>query len=143
MADPLSMFAGSIAVAGLATGVLKSLDDLIGRWDNAEFSLESFRLLVYNFSVALKILSDWMKEEIQNVNALTDLDFVQSLANSCYGCLRVLLELKVELDLIGQTPKNNLPWKKKVILLWNENRIKEFISHLTCQYQGLSLLLAW
>jgi hypothetical protein len=142
MADPLSMLASSVAVAGLATKVAKSLDDLAGRWQNAELSLQSLKTTIASFNASLNSLSRWIEIEYQTSGACTDFAFVQNLAVSMEGFARFLLALQIELDLIGHN-SGTLPWKKKAAVLWNENRIKDLRDHLMCQNQGLLLLLAW
>jgi hypothetical protein len=59
------MLASSVAVAGLATKVAKSLDDLAGRWQNAELSLQSLKTTIASFNASLNSLSRWIEIEYQ------------------------------------------------------------------------------
>jgi len=145
MADPVGMLASCVAVAGLALRVVKTLDDLMARWDAAHLSLESLKSTVTTFTNSLNMLSLWMEKEYYNSGAATDLTFVRNLAISCEGCMRFLLVLKTELDLIAPKPGifGPLSWGRKAAIMWNENRIKDLQGHLMAQNQGLLLLLEW
>ncbi|TAQ85657.1 hypothetical protein B7494_g6023 [Chlorociboria aeruginascens] len=140
MADPVGMLASCVAVAGLAIRVVKTLDDLISRWDAAHLSLESLKSVVVTFTNSLKMLSLWMEREYLNSGAATDLTFVRNLALSCEGCMRFLLALKIELELVAPNP-GRFSWRRKTAILWNENRIRDLRDHLMAQNQGLLLLL--
>lgn len=141
MGDPLSMMASCLAVAGLGVKVTKILDTLMNQWQDSELILVSLQTQVGSFCASLKELSDWMEDEFLESTSSNNLNFTGNLARCGEGCMRFLLALKIELDIICEG-NNRLRWRDKATL-WNRGRIKELQEHLSCQTQGLILLLNW
>ena len=138
MTDPLSLVASCIAVAGLAAKVAKQLDDISTRWKNADSSLYSYQSQCSVLSASLDELAEWIK--YQNYHVQPSTNFTRNLALSVEGCLRFLLSLKKELQVVGDS-SSPLTTIDKLVLLWNETKIKDLQSHLNCQITGLMFLL--
>jgi hypothetical protein len=141
MADPLGMLASCLAVAGLALKVTKLLDDMIDRWNKAELNLVSLQTQVRVFGAALNELADWMRREYLTSNVSST--FANNLALSVEGCMRFLLALNHEVEIISSHGGSRMTAGDKAMLLWNDKRIKELKEHLSCQTEGLMLLLQW
>jgi len=142
MADPLSMLASCLAIAELGLKVAKVLDTIFSQWDSADDVIVGLRIKIKSFCASLEMLSDWMAKEYLTSPSSGNLSFVRNLALSGEGCMRFLLKLKGELDIICQG-SDKMRWRDKLMLLWNQSRVKEVEGHLNSQTLGLMLLLTW
>jgi hypothetical protein len=106
-------------MADLAVKVARSVDDLTSQWENAELSVVLLKTQVTIFSAHLSTLSKWMEMEFLESSASSGLNFVRNQALSGEGCLRFLLALKLELDVIDHK-SGKMRWRQKLRLLWNE-----------------------
>jgi hypothetical protein len=142
MPDPLSMLASCLAVAGLGVKVAKILDNLFHQWDDAEENIIGLRIKIQSFCASLEMLYDWMAEQYLTSPSSSNTSFVKNLALSGEGCMRILLALKAELNIVCFV-RDKLRRRDKLLLLWNQSRIKELEGYLNSQTLGLMLLLAW
>jgi hypothetical protein len=100
MADALGMIASIVAVAGLGVKVAKILDSLFQQWDDSEEIILGLRTRIQTFCASLSMLSTWMAEEYCESPSSSNRDFVKNLALAGEGCMRLLLKLKLELDIV-------------------------------------------
>lgn len=141
MADPLGMMASIVAVAGLGVKVAKILDSIFQQWDDSEEIIQGLRTRIQTFCASLSMLSTWMAEEYSE-SPSSNRDFVKNLALAGEGCMRLLLKLNLELDIVCEG-SDKLQWREKLQLMWNQSRINELEGHLNSQTLGLLLLLQW
>jgi hypothetical protein len=146
--DPLSIAIGVLSATSTCIKPIKQLNDLRSKYRNASLTLTA---LCSESALILASLTEIHNQCLDNVSSLGINSYLNSRPDLCdtldralTGCVAVYSCLEAEIEEITKTTPNSqgeYSRKAKTKLLWNENSMKEYLSHIRGQQSALSLLI--
>ena len=148
MGDPLSVTVGILQVTTVCVSTVKALESLRTRYQNAGITISA---LCTESMLVSASLSQIQSMFLQNNEALavhlrsrpelsSTLDTALTGCTVVYKCLDSEIQ-KLSVDTHDYVHQSRINWKTKVRLLWNEDTMKEYLSHIRGQQAALTLLI--
>ncbi|MCJ1388715.1 guanine nucleotide-binding protein subunit alpha [Xylographa bjoerkii] len=140
--DPASI----IGIAGSVLGIIEviaaavnTLSTLQTKYRNADFTVFLLIGQLSTLKAALNQISEWITNDLDTKTQYQQL--TADLTSALEGCRVLILFLDDRVTQLSKKESQNLTTKSKLVFLWDEQVMNDFLSHLNNQINALNLLL--
>ncbi|KAL2048765.1 hypothetical protein ABVK25_010947 [Lepraria finkii] len=139
MADPISVIQGSIGLALQCVNVIQSLNDMVGKFNQAHLTIISIIQEVETIQMAWIRIRKWSEEHAE---AGTDTNFFDRLDRSLDCGTLVMTALEHDLaDYNINNARTTIGFRQRLRVAWNETALLDHQNRIRGQVQAMSLLL--
>ena len=142
--DPVSLLgviSGSITVVATIGNTLKALNELRGKYTDADQSIRTFITQLTAIRVAINLIQEWGREDL--VEAPNQPELVDQLETTIDGCREAMGALAEDVANVvrGTAAQRTMPFDARTRYLWNEGIMKEHQNRLQSQVMVLQFLV--
>jgi hypothetical protein len=143
MVDPLSLTVNVLQILQVCTSTIKTISHLITRYKDAPTKLKTLRAESDIVQTSLLHLQSIFTSDsflAQQLDAKPELK--AAVDSTLTGCWAVYILLDKDLQRVrNPSGSENIEWKRRGYLLFNDDIINDYLSQIRGQIQGLSFLL--
>lgn len=146
--DPLSITASVAGIAATCLRTAKTLNDLRTKYNDASLTMASIcsetTIIGTTLAKIQMILLNKpyiLTPELHATPGSEDLEVKPTFDIALAGCGEIYSCLEIEVKKLHSDTNDPPGWKDKSRFLWNEDRLKQLLSHLRAHQSAITLLI--